>query len=210
MISLSNLKKSFPNAYSYLLNNRIKLEKRRDSRNTYEGSNDWYSLTRFGQIETFIKSEKIVFPGEQRSMKFGINKNKAGYSGARVFSITLKNNKLHFLYLLGILNSKLCEFYIHSSFPLKQGNYYSVSSNHMDQLPISLVTETESEPLITLVNSLLAKNQKEITPENKLVEKKIDLIVYKIYNLNYSEACIIEGNTEWMTQEAYDKYTIEN
>ena len=41
------------------------------------------------------------------------------------------------------------------------------------------------------------------------LEKEIDLIVYKLYQLTYDEACIVEGNEEWMSKEEYDAFTLD-
>jgi len=41
-----------------------------------------------------------------------------------------------------------------------------------------------------------------------VIEKEIDLIIYKLYQLNYLEASIIEGNTSWMTKEAYEAFIL--
>ncbi len=30
-------------------------------------------------------------------------------------------------------------------------------------------------------------------------------MVYALYNLSYDEACMIEGNAEWMAKEEYEK-----
>jgi len=33
--------------------------------------------------------------------------------------------------------------------------------------------------------------------------------VYKLYELDYEEACIAEGNETWMTKAAYENFNIE-
>lgn len=132
------LKVKYPNTYEYLGKYREILEKRKDSRKTLEGSKDWYKLTRFGTVNLFNKI-KIVYPGETKNNKFGIDYNNSGYSGARVFSITLSNNENYennLLALLALLNSKLVEFYLHSNSSLKQGGYYSYSSTILNTIPI--------------------------------------------------------------------------
>jgi hypothetical protein len=138
LMSEDYLMSEYPNTYRYLLDNKSTLEERKDSRKTLEGAEDWYKLTRFGILNLFNKI-KIVYPGETKHNKFGIDYNKSGYSGARVFSITLEDNidsKLNLLSLLGILNSSLIEFFLHSNAPLKQGGYYSYSSTILNTIPI--------------------------------------------------------------------------
>ena len=69
------------------IHNELSEGLKKDSRKTFEGRTDWYSLTRFGRLEMF-NNKKIVYPGETKHNKFGIDNNQAGYSGARVFSVT--------------------------------------------------------------------------------------------------------------------------
>ncbi|MCX6226281.1 MAG: Eco57I restriction-modification methylase domain-containing protein [Bacteroidia bacterium] len=135
LIPIDRLSALFPNTYQYLSLNRAILEKRKDSRTTFENSDNWYSLTRFGQLDKF-NQDKIVFPGEQKELKFGVDLNRSGYSGARVFSITITSPKFDLKYLLTVLNSKLVSFYIKCNFSLKQGGYYTMSSLLIDKIPI--------------------------------------------------------------------------
>lgn len=146
LFSEEELMNNFPNAYAYLNAHKKTLEERKDSRKTLKGAKDWYKLTRFGTIDMFNKT-KIVYPGETKNNKFGIDYNKSGYSGARVFSITLNsttNYEDNLLALLALLNSKLVEFYLHSTSPLKQGGYYSYSSTILNTIPIPEKYETTS------------------------------------------------------------------
>ncbi|GAA4728526.1 Eco57I restriction-modification methylase domain-containing protein [Flavisolibacter ginsenosidimutans] len=152
----STLSTQYPNTYKYLLDRKVSLEKRKDSRETFENSSNWYSLTRFGQLEVFNSNEKIVFPGEQKTSKFGIDKNKAGYSGARVFSVVIEKEILNIRFLLSILNSKLINFYIKSTFPLKQGGYYSMSSTFIDKIPVAVTAG--QQPFIAKADIMLSKN----------------------------------------------------
>ncbi len=42
------------------------------------------------------------------------------------------------------------------------------------------------------------------------LDDEIQLFMYKIYGITYDEACIIEGNTEWMSKKLYEQFQIEN
>lgn len=157
IINENVLKKKYPYAHAYLEQHKTKLMSRKDSRKTFENRESWFSLTRFGRIDLFNEM-KIVFPGETKHHKFCIDKNKAGYSGARVFSITInKNNSNQFnIYcLLGIMNSTLIEFYLHSVAPLKQGGYYSYSSTVVNKTPLSYGNQLNS---IGILSKLINEN----------------------------------------------------
>ncbi|MFZ1289416.1 MAG: DNA methyltransferase, partial [Melioribacteraceae bacterium] len=272
LFELNELKNKFPNAYNYLNANKNILFKRKDSRKTFENRKDWYSLTRFGQLNVFNQT-KIVFPGETKENKFGLDKNNAGYSGARVFSIVPVVPYVKIQYLLGILNSKLIQFYLHSIAPLKKGGYFSYSSNIINNAPIVYQYYTH-ERLAEVVENIIGmieekkekinkflnrikdnfefesiskklqsfydndfkqfrtelKKQKVIlslkqqdeweeyfneykTKINQLQEEitktdnEIDVMVYKLYNLNYEEVKIVDPQF-WMSEEEYNNFDI--
>ncbi len=60
--------------------------------------------------------------------------------------------------------------------------------------------------LIKLANTVI--KEKAISRNTNEIEKQIDFVVYKLYNLTYFEACIIEGNTDWMSEEKYEGFTL--
>lgn len=158
LIPLNKLEKTYPNTFNYLNSKKNLLEKRKDSRRTFENSNNWYSLTRFGQLDKFL-NDKIVFPGEQKDLKFGIDSNKSGFSGARVFSITIEKETISLFFLLSILNSKLISFHIKNNFPLKQGGYFSFSSTSVDNIPIVKFNKILHQPFIEKAETMLSLNK---------------------------------------------------
>ncbi|QGW27168.1 DUF7149 domain-containing protein [Phnomibacter ginsenosidimutans] len=184
------LRNYYPKTYQYLFSKKKALEERKDSRTTFADSNKWYSLTRFGQLEIFGK-EKIVFPGEQKITKFSIDRNKSGYSGARVFAITLTDPEVDLKYLLGILNSKLIAFIIKSTFPIKAGGYFSMSSTFVDKLPIMKPSMSVQEQIANLISEIL--KQERSSNEQMILEKEVDKLIYQLYELTEEEIQIIEN-----------------
>ena len=69
VLSEQDLERLYPNGYKYLLENKDKLQSRKDSRKTFYDRKDWYALTRFGTRRVF-KQQKIVSPGEVKEHKF--------------------------------------------------------------------------------------------------------------------------------------------
>ena len=93
LLSQDEIENKYPNGWKYFLEHKEELESRKDSRSTFEGRDDWYCLTRFGQKKIFNR-DKIVTPGEVKGHKFCIDRSQAGYSGARVFGITIDKEDL--------------------------------------------------------------------------------------------------------------------
>jgi len=191
LIPIDKLEANYPNAYNYLLSKKLILEKRKDSRKTFEGKSNWYSLTRFGNLEVF-EGKKIVYPGETRKNKFGISESIAGYSGARVFGISLrKANSAQFDELVAILNSKLAQYFLHNKASLKQGGYYSYSSTVINSFPLPRL----GDPVIQTTATKILNLKKE-TPDADTcgLEAEIDQLVYQLYDLTQEEIEIIENN----------------
>jgi hypothetical protein len=183
-IEEEELKSSYPNAYSYIVEHKDELLSRKDSRKTFEGRTDWYTLTRFGRLEMF-NNKKIVYPGETKHNKFGIDNNQAGYSGARVFSITLNDNcNINITALLGVLNSKLIEFYLHSTAPVKAGGYFSYSSNILNQIPIPKEFPSRLLVLVEEIIEFTARNEKTVSSFQKylLTQFQLDKLTRSLQN----------------------------
>ena len=157
LLSENEIKSKFPNLYGYLIENKEVLMKRKDSRKTLENSSSWFKLIRQGNLNLF-SSEKIVYPGESKRNKFGLDKGNS-YKNARIFSITVDEKKFSIKYLLGILNSNLIEKYLHSLSPLKSGGYHSYSSSILNKLPVPFVNFENQVPLISSVDRILDLNK---------------------------------------------------
>jgi type I restriction-modification system DNA methylase subunit len=169
LLDIKEIELNYPKLFQYLIDNKLSLVSRKDSRTTFEGKNNWYTLTRFGQLSVFNK-DKIVFPGENKTSKFGIDLNRAGYSGARVFGITVNKLDVSIKYLLCLLNSKIIEFYLHSICALKQGGFYSYSSSVIDTVPIPSIPIESQQPFIEKADLMLSKNNKLQELKNQFLQ----------------------------------------
>ncbi|SIS18337.1 Eco57I restriction-modification methylase domain-containing protein [Natronorubrum thiooxidans] len=147
LLSVTTLQNEYPNAYEYLLSHKEELAERQDSRENIDG-NDWYKLTRPGRIPVF-NTRKIVTSGESKQNQFCIDEVGSGYSNARVFSVVPEN--LSAETLLGMLNSKVAEFYLHSISRIKRGGYYSYSCSYLDEVPIPPSIDDRLEELVEVI-----------------------------------------------------------
>lgn len=119
LLTLEELKKNYPLASEFILKKSLLLKNRKDSRKLFGEKQGWYGLIRFGKLSRF-RQPKIISPGEVKHNKFSLDLTGSAFSWARVFSITSESEELNIYYLLGILNSKLAEYYCHSKASLKQ------------------------------------------------------------------------------------------
>ncbi|MBT7402282.1 N-6 DNA methylase, partial [Candidatus Woesearchaeota archaeon] len=170
VLSEADLKNKYPCVYNYLLQNKNVLINRKDSRKTFANRKDWYSLVRFGQKNVFNKF-KIVSPGEVKNHKFAIDTSKAGFSCARVFAITLKNEDYDIKYVLTILNSKLIKFYLRQIAPLKQGGFYTYSSAILNKVPLMDLSRTQQKPFIQKADHMLKLNKELSELRNAFIKR---------------------------------------
>ncbi|MCK8604279.1 TaqI-like C-terminal specificity domain-containing protein [Desulfoferrobacter suflitae] len=112
-------------------------------------------------------------------------------------------------YLLGILNSRVADFVIHSIFSTKQGGYFEYKPMYVQQIPIRAVEdsspagvslsdgiEDQVRAMLDLQKQLKAArtghDQAVIQRQIEGVDRRIDLLVYELYALTDEEIRIIE------------------
>lgn len=191
LIELDNIKTKFPKMYKYIMENSVPLKERKDSRNLFGDRVGWYGLVRFGQLETFMKP-KIVTPGEVKHNKFCIDNTKSGFTGARVFAITVEDETVDIRYLLAVLNSKVVEFFMHHTASLKAGGYYSYSTSALEKIPI-IIADNQNE-YIELVDEIMEK--KRCAENTTALENQIEEKIFGLYELNDEEIDIIRKDLE--------------
>ncbi len=115
------------------------------------------------------------------------------------------SNELDHKFILGILNSKLTDFYYFQINPERGEALAEVKKQHVEQLPIPKnVSDIQQKEIIKLVDQLLQLNQEKKaaklaskieTLQNRIdyTEQKINELVYQLYELSDEEIKIVEG-----------------
>ncbi|MCZ9980998.1 hypothetical protein OFR20_05610 [Brachyspira hyodysenteriae] len=140
--------------------------------------------------------------------------NEQYYSVNTLYSIQfLDGIEYNYLYLLGILNSNLIAFYFRNKFEEAHvsGGYLRFKKIYTSLLPIKKLDLNNKQDkemhdkMVALVDSIIALNKKLAVEKNpnavtminrqiNAVDKQIDALVYKLYNLSEDEIKIIEGD----------------
>ncbi len=196
------LKNRYPKTFHYLESNQEILNKRKDVKN---GSIKWYALSRPQNLEEFEKI-KLMTPFNAFSNSFTVDFEgkwffTAGVAGG--YGLKLKD-QTNIKYILGLLNSKLSEFYVRSTSTYLRGKYYSYEHRFIKNIPIIFGKSEATKNVEEIVSEIINLNKlltsisentddyNEIKEEIIKKEKQIDSIVYKIYNLTNKEIAIIE------------------
>lgn len=142
-------------------------------------------------------------------LKYTLKDKEPSFFGQRKITITEENINLsrqfNLKFLLGIINSKLVNFY----FKLYFSDELHVYPEMIEQLPIPNIPETKQQPIINLVDKMLSLNKRlnelgdkktdawaRLKEEKEKTDKEIDELVYKIYDITEAKKKIIEESLE--------------
>ena len=151
LIAETQLRKKFPLAYDYLRQNKKVLEEREEGR--FSG-NEWYAYGRLQNVDLMLLP-KILVPDIANFASFAFD--EAGeFAFASGYGITLKADaKESSAYLLGLLNSRLLDYYLKQVSTTMRGGYFRYFTQFIEQLPIKRI-----DP----------KNKREVKLEKEIVK----------------------------------------
>ena len=94
-------------------------------------------------------------------------------------------------FLTGLLNSKLVAFWLRNKGKM-QGNNYQIDKEPLLNIPIPSATKEQQQPIVDLVDKILAAKKANPQADTTDLEKQVDQLVYKLYNLTPAEIETIE------------------
>ncbi len=186
----------YPIIYDHLLSHKDKLLKRNkdETGKRYE----WYCLQRWAAnyLQDFEK-EKIVYGEIVQEPRFYLDNGECelGYFYAEATSFILTGE--HLRYLLGMLHSKLITFAFKTFYAgggLGESGY-RYKKAFIERLPIPKITAKNQELADKITDGakqILALKEKDPKANIQRLEKEIDALVYRLYNLTDEEIKIIE------------------
>jgi adenine-specific DNA-methyltransferase len=203
---------------------------------TSKKSNEYKMLLRGGDVERYYVSwngEEYIrygkFLGAPREERF-FSKNHiavrqivsgnplriyAGYAKAGLYNtqsiFSILSSSLNLKYLLGLLNSKVINFYHRYKYlDLTKNVFQKILIQNCKKFPIPILDlsikadKTKHDHLVSFVDKMLELKQKEAAEPNQHlktmlarqiegVDKAIDKAVYGLYNLREDEIKVVEG-----------------
>lgn len=129
------LKQEYPNTYAYLKENKTYLENR--ERGRMRGPN-WYAYVYPKNIE-IMATPKLLVPdiADRAAFAFDMSGEYAFTSG---YGITLKKSTPENpLYILGLFNSKVLDFYLKQISTTLRGGFFRYFTQFIEQLPIRTI-----------------------------------------------------------------------
>ena len=101
--------------------------------------------------------------------------------------------EVSFKFLLGLINSKLLDFYYTLLNPEKGEALAEVKKENLSRLPINVMDNKLQKKIIELVDRILNKKQKDTKADTTDLESQIDQLVYQLYDLTEEEIKIVEN-----------------
>ena len=183
--------KQYPSIYRYFDSFGNKFKKRGAQ------GNHWTNLRHCAFFNDF-KEQKIVWIELTDRGRFALCEQEIYLVNSAYFLIPPK--ELSAKYLLGILNSKLINFYLKMIAETSGMGTTRWIKNYVKEFPIPLSEIKNQNKLINLVNQILSITKDDDYLDNpdkqakvKRFEKEIDALVYKLYELTPEEIKIVEG-----------------
>jgi Eco57I restriction-modification methylase/TaqI-like C-terminal specificity domain/N-6 DNA Methylase len=208
LLSEPDLKSLYPLTWTYLVDNKQYLENR--ERGAMRGSH-WYAYSRNQAIEV-MPLPKIITPDIALRSSFCLDETgEAFFSGGVAGGYgVLVSPEYSREYVLGLLNSRLLDWFNKQIATQMRGGYYSFESRFIRYLPI--LTPGLSDPalkqrhdqMIVLVNQNLdlhkrlaaAQDAGERERLQRLIDstdRQTDALVYEFYELTPKEIAVVEA-----------------
>ena len=211
LLSTNELASKYPNTWDYLRENRKTLELREHGKWKHQR---WYAFSR-NQNLTQMGQKKILTPSIAQHASYMLDNDDhfffvgSGGGGGGGYGITFSSEiRMAYDYFLGLLNSKLLDFYIKNFSSQFSGGYYAFNRQYIELLPIRTIDFTDHDDInnhnlvVTLVKHMLDLYKRSpLTPNDKqrlqheieATDAQIDHLVYELYDLTDEEIRIVEG-----------------
>lgn len=177
-------------------------------RELYE--NDKLMFNRLGQLQVMI-DDKVHYLQSDSSFVavrwcdlINVN-NKSISSSIKKFSRYTRDEMEHLSkdvalrFILGIMNSTYATVLLRD---LRGGDYH-IYPEHIRNIPIPSVNNEQQQPIINLVDMILAAKRSDPNADTSLEERQIDCLVYHLYGLTYDEVLNVNPHPP-ITREEYE------
>jgi len=110
-------------------------------------------------------------------------------------TIVTKENGYDLLFVLGLLNSRLLNYYFQWLNPEKGEALAEVKKEHVEKLVVKKASAKQKEPIISTVKRIIAAKERDPDADTTEWEHEVDRLVYELYGLTPDEIKLVEGST---------------
>ncbi len=178
-----NVPQDYPAIYKHLHQYENELINRQDK------GDHWTNLRNCAYLDEFEK-DKIAFPVINRKWSFIYI--EPGIQVLAPMRFITANTKSELFYIKSVFGGTLIKWYWKRVGNMQDDTGYQMDSYIVEQIPIPKISLEKQQPFIDLVDIILAK--KEIGEDTTAEERKIDMLVYELYELTDEEIRVVDGN----------------
>jgi Alw26I/Eco31I/Esp3I family type II restriction m6 adenine DNA methyltransferase len=136
---------------------------------------------------SYLVCQEVTGTVDKWRLHFALtNKDECFLFGHTANKVLLKDQNNN-LILLALLNSKLLDWYFR-----KTSTNNHVGGYEIEQLPIALRNSKTNDKLSAIVGKILAAKATNQQADTSGLERQIDNLVYRLYDLTYDEVKVIE------------------
>lgn len=168
---------AYPAIHDHLLKWEDKLKKRDDQ------GKFWWELRSCAYYKYFVQP-KITWGNLATEPKFAFD-STSSYVGAPANIIPTDD-----LFLLAILNSPLCKWWISLQAAVRSGGFLEYKPMYVGTVPVFHASDNQKAPVIKCVQGILADPDSADVP---YLETEINTLVYDLYGLTPGEIEIVVG-----------------
>jgi hypothetical protein len=179
-----------------------KLESKRE---TKKGILPWWCL-HWARYKELFEEDKIIIRQTADRVIATIDTDSY-YAMNNVIILKIKEEyKIDFDYkfLVGILNSKLIDYIYKQLTQEENRTFAEVKPINIRKLPIIATDLHQKNIIIDIVDKVLTAKKDDPNADTSELEKAIDHLVYKLYQLTYNEVKIIDPEFALTEQEYLD------
>ncbi len=191
----------YPSLKTYLSQFRPRIDQIGEKDCRKKTNNQWFETQDTIAYHEDFEKEKIVYGEIVQESRFYLDNGECelGYFYAEATSFILTGE--HLRYLLGMLHSKLITFAFKTFYAgggLGESGY-RYKKAFIERLPIPKITPENQELADKITDgakAILEAKEKDPKANTQKLEKEIDALVYRLYNLTDEEIKIIEEGQE--------------
>lgn len=150
----------------------------------------------------YLQEEKILVRKTGNKL-IAVLDNNQYFTDQSIYNLYPKiNKKVNLKYVLALLNSKLLDFYFNKNMITNADIFPYIKGIHLKKLPYKFNLEV-SNKIIIMVDEI---SKTEDVSKYLELNNVINILVYKVYDLNFEEVLIIDPEFK-LTKEQYENYS---
>jgi adenine-specific DNA-methyltransferase len=151
-----------------------------------------YFCVSYARDEYVFTGDKIVCPQFSPTNTFAFD-NREWFAASDVYFVKkMRGSGTELKYLLALLNSKLCYFWLYHK-GQRKGELLQLFKGPLSEIPVAKASNKQVASVIGLVDRILAAKQRDAEADTSALEREIDELVYALYGLTAEEKALVQA-----------------